>query len=89
MATTEVPTHTDAEDTDIRPFEIGFPDEDLADLRRRVKATRWPERETVDRRLTGRAARADAAARALLGGRVRLAQVRGAVERSAELHNRD
>jgi pimeloyl-ACP methyl ester carboxylesterase len=47
MATTEVPTHTDAEDTDIRPFEIGFPDEDLADLRRRVKATRWPERETV------------------------------------------
>jgi pimeloyl-ACP methyl ester carboxylesterase len=31
----------------IRPFEVGFPDEDLADLRRRISATRWPERETV------------------------------------------
>jgi pimeloyl-ACP methyl ester carboxylesterase len=32
----------------IRPFEIDFPEEDLADLRRRINATRWPERETVD-----------------------------------------
>ena len=32
----------------IRPFHIHFPDEDLADLRRRLKATRWPERETVN-----------------------------------------
>src|SRR6185369_15919187 len=31
----------------IRPFRIHFPDADLADLRRRVLATRWPERETV------------------------------------------
>src|ERR1700730_11004633 len=31
----------------IRPFHINFPDADLADLRRRVLATRWPERETV------------------------------------------
>ena len=32
----------------VRPFEIDFPQEDLAELRRRVQATRWPERETVD-----------------------------------------
>ena len=33
--------------TAIRPFEVGFPEADLTDLRRRVAATRWPERETV------------------------------------------
>src|ERR1700720_4729559 len=32
---------------DIRPFRVSFPEEQLADLRRRVKATKWPERETV------------------------------------------
>ncbi len=32
----------------IRPFRVAFPDEALADLRRRVLATQWPERETVD-----------------------------------------
>ncbi|MES2168581.1 MAG: epoxide hydrolase [Pseudomonadota bacterium] len=32
---------------EIRPFRINVPDEQLADLRRRVKATRWPDRETV------------------------------------------
>jgi pimeloyl-ACP methyl ester carboxylesterase len=31
----------------IRPFTINFPESDLVDLRRRVKATRWPDRETV------------------------------------------
>jgi pimeloyl-ACP methyl ester carboxylesterase len=31
----------------IRPFRVSIPDEPLADLRRRVLATRWPERETV------------------------------------------
>ena len=36
-----------ADDTAIRPFNINFPDADLVDLRRRIAATRWPERETV------------------------------------------
>jgi pimeloyl-ACP methyl ester carboxylesterase len=31
----------------IRPFQVGFPESELSDLRRRVNATRWPERETV------------------------------------------
>jgi pimeloyl-ACP methyl ester carboxylesterase len=33
--------------TEIRPFRIDVPEEDLADLRRRIAATRWPEQETV------------------------------------------
>ncbi len=31
----------------IRPFHVSFPEAELADLRRRVNATKWPERETV------------------------------------------
>src|ERR1035438_5052581 len=31
----------------IRPFHVNVPESDLADLRRRIKATKWPERETV------------------------------------------
>jgi pimeloyl-ACP methyl ester carboxylesterase len=33
--------------TSIRPFQVSFPDAELADLRRRINATRWPEKETV------------------------------------------
>jgi hypothetical protein len=36
-----------AEDSTIRPFKVGFPEAELTDLRRRITATRWPERETV------------------------------------------
>jgi pimeloyl-ACP methyl ester carboxylesterase len=32
---------------DIRPFRVNFPDESLAELRRRIAATRWPDKETV------------------------------------------
>jgi pimeloyl-ACP methyl ester carboxylesterase len=31
----------------IHSFRVNIPEEELADLRRRIKATRWPERETV------------------------------------------
>ncbi len=34
-------------DATIRPFAVHVPDEQLAELRRRVLATRWPDRETV------------------------------------------
>jgi pimeloyl-ACP methyl ester carboxylesterase len=34
--------------TEIRPFHVEVPEEELDDLRRRIEATRWPERETVD-----------------------------------------
>ncbi|HET6193483.1 MAG TPA: epoxide hydrolase [Trebonia sp.] len=36
-----------AEDNAIRPFRVSFPETELTELRRRVAATRWPERETV------------------------------------------
>jgi pimeloyl-ACP methyl ester carboxylesterase len=45
MSATEVAT---SGNTVVRPFQVGFPDEELAELRRRVAATRWPERETVN-----------------------------------------
>jgi pimeloyl-ACP methyl ester carboxylesterase len=33
--------------TEVRPFHIDIPDEALVDLRRRIAATQWPEKETV------------------------------------------
>lgn len=36
-----------AEDSAIRPFRANIPEEALVDLRRRIAATRWPEKETV------------------------------------------
>src|SRR5215212_6655085 len=33
--------------TEIRPFTVEVPEEKLADLRRRILATQWPEQETV------------------------------------------
>src|ERR1700732_2203586 len=33
--------------TAIRPFHVDVPEADLTELRRRIKATNWPERETV------------------------------------------
>ena len=36
-----------AEHDAIRPFRFEFPEEKLVDLRRRLAATQWPERETV------------------------------------------
>ena len=44
---TELSTQTTSTRSDIRPFRVSFPEEQLADLRRRVKATKWPEKETV------------------------------------------
>src|ERR687897_810660 len=35
------------EEAAVRPFHIDVPEEDLLDLRRRIAATQWPEKETV------------------------------------------
>ena len=52
-APTEQPKQTmilgqPAGDTSIRPFSYHATDDELAELKRRIAATRWPERETVD-----------------------------------------
>jgi pimeloyl-ACP methyl ester carboxylesterase len=36
-----------ADKTAIRPFRVNVPDAELTELHKRVKATKWPERETV------------------------------------------
>jgi hypothetical protein len=43
-----VTTATSADATAIRPFTIETPEADLDDLRARIAATRWPDKETVD-----------------------------------------
>lgn len=49
MGTTTVPSGRTAPTADeaIRPFVVHFPDEALADMKRRVAATRWPPKEIV------------------------------------------
>ena len=44
---------TTAIDTEIRSFSVQIPDEKLADLRRRLAATRWPSEELVEDRSQG------------------------------------
>jgi pimeloyl-ACP methyl ester carboxylesterase len=47
MTVTNPSEQTVGDQTAVRPFRVGFPETDLTDLRRRINATRWPERETV------------------------------------------
>jgi pimeloyl-ACP methyl ester carboxylesterase len=42
-----VPKQAGSDNTAIRPFQVNVPEADLVDLRRRINATKWPERETV------------------------------------------
>ena len=37
----------DSDSAAIRPFDVNIPEAELTDLRKRIKATRWPEQETV------------------------------------------
>ena len=37
----------------VRPFRIDIPESELADLRRRIEATRWPSQELVPDRSQG------------------------------------
>src|SRR3712207_5403756 len=39
--------------SEIRPFHVEVPEDDLADLRRRIAATRWPTKELVEDRSQG------------------------------------
>ena len=71
--TLQQPATADPADREaIRPFTFDVSDEELADLRRRVSATRWPDRETDPSQ--GVRLDDDPGAGQLLGDGVRLAQ---------------
>ncbi|MDB6157072.1 MAG: Epoxide hydrolase, partial [Gammaproteobacteria bacterium] len=44
---TKVAEQTGSDKTAIRPFHVNVPEAELTELRRRINATKWPERETV------------------------------------------
>jgi pimeloyl-ACP methyl ester carboxylesterase len=44
---TAAPPATGGDPTALRPFRVKFQEAELTDLRHRVKATKWPDRETV------------------------------------------
>jgi len=48
QARTDVAQPAGSGQNDIRPFRFTASDADLTDLRRRINATKWPERETVN-----------------------------------------
>src|SRR6058998_2288415 len=48
QALTDVAQPTSSGQTEIRPFRFTASDADLTDLRRRINATKWPEREIVN-----------------------------------------
>ncbi|CAB3781762.1 epoxide hydrolase family protein [Pararobbsia alpina] len=47
QAATDVAQPMGSDKTAIRPLRVHVPESQLIELRRRIKATRWPERETV------------------------------------------
>jgi pimeloyl-ACP methyl ester carboxylesterase len=47
MSATDVAGQAASDKSAVRPFQVGFSEAELVELRRRVNATRWPERETV------------------------------------------
>src|SRR6266852_6867287 len=45
--TPTVAKQTGSDKTAIRPFQVNVPEAELTELRTRINATKWPERETV------------------------------------------
>ena len=78
-----------AESGAIRPFRVNIPDDELVDLRKRVQATRWPDRETVADPSQGvQLATMQQLAQYWADGS-RLAEDRSAAQRLAAIHHRD
>ena len=75
--------------TEIRPFQVEIPEEQIDDLRRRIAGDALAEQGARRRSLAGRAAGDHEGARPLLGERLRLAQGRGEAERAPAVHDRD
>ncbi|MDQ0875930.1 pimeloyl-ACP methyl ester carboxylesterase [Paenibacillus sp. V4I3] len=47
------PHESEADSKAIRPFQVHIPEEELTDLRKRILATRWPDKETVSDQTQG------------------------------------
>ena len=47
MTQTSTPEQGTTANAAIRPFQVSVPEAELTELRRRINATKWPERETV------------------------------------------
>jgi Epoxide hydrolase N terminus len=43
----DVARQMDGDRTPVRPFHVNIPEAELGDMRKRIKATRWPDPETV------------------------------------------
>ena len=75
--------------TDVRPFQVEIPEEELAELRRRIEATRWPSKELVADRSQGvQLATMQALARYWTTD-YDWRKVRGETERAAAVQDRD
>jgi Epoxide hydrolase N terminus len=79
-----------AGDDTIRPFHINVPEDALVDLRRRIAATRWPDKETVTDESQGIRLAEMQELVDYWGTRLQLAQRRSEVECAAGVrdHNR-
>ena len=85
----ETQTHETISTHEVRPFHINVPEEDFDELRRRIAATRLPEKETVADASQGvQLATMQALAR-YWGDRLRLPEVRGKLKALPPFHNRD
>ncbi len=48
MSVSTISSEITVAEPSVRPFHISVPEEALVDLRRRIAATRWPNREIVN-----------------------------------------
>ena len=69
-AATQRSTEQATDKTPFARFHVNVPETELTELRRRINATKWPERETVTDATARSTARDDAGAGALLGDRL-------------------
>jgi hypothetical protein len=47
MPATDMARSTGTDEAAVRPFHVNVPEQQLTELRTRIKATKWPEQETV------------------------------------------
>ena len=86
---TEERSEQAADKTAIRPFHVNVPEAELTELRRRINATRWPDRETVTDQSQGvQLATVQALAR-YWATEYDWRKCRGEAERPAAVHHRD